>query len=254
MEYPKRIIKKGEANKTIVRAIQKKLNEQNCGPIAVDGDFGNQTLSAVKLFQTWNLDAAGTPLKADGQIGAITWEALFGADTLASNEPGSALMLAAIAFAATQLGVEEQPRLSNRGPEVDQYLLSVGLNPVGHHYSWCAAFVYYCFKQAALQLNTANPVIKTAGVLDHWNRARCEKISRATALADPSRVKPGSIFIIDHGNNLGHTGIVTNIIGGNLTTIEGNTNSGLSREGYGVFKLTRRKVSDKGMKGFLNYV
>ena len=147
MEYPKRIIKKGETDKAIVKALQQNLNQHNCGPLVVDGDFGNLTLSAVKLFQTKNSDALGNPLKADGQVGAITWTALFGNDTIVNNGIGSALMMAAIAFAETQLGVEEQPKLSNRGPEVDEYLRSVGLNPVGQHYSWCAAFIYYCFKQ-----------------------------------------------------------------------------------------------------------
>jgi hypothetical protein len=77
-------------------------------------------------------------------------------------------------------------------------------------------------------------------------------VLRADAINDPSKIGPGSIFIIDHGGNLGHTGIVESVNGGNLTTIDGNTNPGLSREGYGVFRLTRRKIGDI-TKGFLIY-
>jgi hypothetical protein len=40
--------------------------------------------------------------------------------------------------------------------------------------------------------------------------------------------------------------------GGLLTTIEGNTNQQLSSNGYGVFRLNRRKIADI-TKGFLDY-
>jgi peptidoglycan hydrolase-like protein with peptidoglycan-binding domain len=48
MKYPNRLIVRGEADKKIVKAVQTRLNEVGCGPVVVDGDFGNQTLSAVK--------------------------------------------------------------------------------------------------------------------------------------------------------------------------------------------------------------
>jgi hypothetical protein len=253
MNYPNRVIKKGETDKAIVEAIQAKLNEKNCGPIGVDGDFGNNTISAVKLFQTRNTDTTGASLVADGQIGSVTWAALFGADAVVNNNAApSALLTHALISSISQINVVEQPAGSNRGPEVDAYLRAAGLDPTEGHYSWCAAFVYWNFKQAATQLGIPNPLVKTAGVLDHWARAKCTKITQASALNDPSQIIPGSIFIIDHGHNLGHTGIVESVNGGNLTTIEGNTNPGLSREGYGVFRLTRRRISDI-TKGFLNY-
>ena len=49
MKYPGRLIKKNEQDKAIVKAIQTQLNEKGYGVIDVDGDFGNKTLSAVKL-------------------------------------------------------------------------------------------------------------------------------------------------------------------------------------------------------------
>lgn len=255
MNYPNRVIKKGESDTDVVIAIQSKLNEKNCGPLDVDGDFGNNTVSAVKLFQTRHTDNMGASLVADGQIGAMTWSALFGAETIAAandNQAPSPLLADALLVAISQINVVEQPLGSNRGPEVDVYLRTTGLDPEGQHYSWCAAFVYWSFNETAKKLGIPNPVVKTAGVLDHWARAKCTKITKADAINDPSKIKPGSIFIIDHGGNLGHTGIVESVNGGNLTTIEGNTNTGQSREGYGVFRLTRRKISDI-TKGFLNY-
>jgi peptidoglycan hydrolase-like protein with peptidoglycan-binding domain len=253
MIYPNRVIKKGEADKAIVKAIQKKLNEYNCGPVNVDGDFGDKTTSAVKLFQTRHTDIAGNSLVADGQIGSISWAALFG-DRQVQNDTSvpEPLLAGALLSAISQINVVEQPRGSNRGPEVDVYLRSVGLKPETGHFSWCAAFVYWSYQQAANKLKIVNPLIKTPGVLDHWNRAKCTKISKVTAVNEPFKVKPGSIFIIDHGGGLGHTGIVESVNGGNLVTIEGNTNSGSSREGYGVFRLTRRKLTAIN-KGFLKY-
>ncbi|MEC4004901.1 CHAP domain-containing protein [Flavobacterium sp. SUN052] len=251
MNYPNRIIKKGELDKEIVKAIQNQLNLKSCGPVGVDGDFGDITVGAVKLFQSRHSDATGTPLKADGQIGQITWSVLFGIESIPSDNNAPSLLLSeALKVATSQIGVKETGR--NEGPQVNIYLKSVGLDAVGNNYSWCAAFVYWCFKQASTQLNVTNPLYKTAGCLEHWNNAKCTKLSISQALKDPSKIKPGFIFIIDFGHGHGHTGIVESVNGGYLTTIEGNTNPELSSNGYGVFRLNRRKIKDI-TKGFLDY-
>ncbi|UKT65628.1 peptidoglycan-binding protein [Pedobacter mucosus] len=253
MNYPNRIIKKKEADKDIVTAIQKKLNDLNFGPIDVDGDFGKNTESAVKLFQTQNFDAAGLPLTADGQVGSVTWAALFGdATVINDNTMPSNLLSSALMIAISQINVVEVPMGSNRGPQVDVYLRRAGLNPVGAHYSWCAAFTYYCFDEASKKIGNSNPLPKTAGVLELFRRAKCTKIAQSAALANPNLIVPGCIFIIDHGGGMGHTGIVESVNGGNITTIEGNTNSALSSNGYGVFRLNRRKISQIN-KGFLQF-
>src|SRR6266481_2683365 len=44
--------------------------------IAIDGIFGPQTLAAVKLFQSRNLDRSGHPLVVDGIVGPATWASL----------------------------------------------------------------------------------------------------------------------------------------------------------------------------------
>lgn len=251
MIFPNKIIKKGEKDKTIVKYIQSQLNLKNCEPLSVDGDFGEITASVVKLFQSRHSDAIGNPLKADGQIGQITWSVLFGIDSvLADNAVHSPLLNEVLTIATSQIGVKETS--ANRGPQVDDYLLAVGLHPIGNNYSWCAAFVYWCFKKASDTLHCRNPVYKTAGCLEHWNNAYCNKISTATAIKYPTKIKPGNIFIIDFGHGHGHTGIVVSTNGGYLTTIEGNTNPELSSNGYGVFKLNRRKIKDI-TKGFLDY-
>ncbi|MEO8446700.1 MAG: peptidoglycan-binding domain-containing protein, partial [bacterium] len=138
MNYPNRIVIKGEVNPKVVKEVQKMLNANGCGPIDVDGDFGNQTFNAVKLFQSRFTDQNGNPLVIDGKIGPLTWASLFGNSNVPSSEPPkSDLVKSILQIASGQVGVMEDPVGSNSGAQVDEYLASVGLNG---GYSWCAAF------------------------------------------------------------------------------------------------------------------
>ena len=257
MRFPGRLVKAGDPNPQVVVAIQRRLNDVGCGPIDEDGIFGPQTTDAVRLFQMRFSDVDGQPLRVDGLVGSITWGALFGEKAVPPRRSTSdALLDAMLDFAASQIGVMEKPPGSNRGPEVDRYVTAVGLDPKGA-FPWCAAFVYFCFGQAAKQLGRGNPVIKTGGVLEHWERAGQKGISRLTASKvhlDESLVRPGHIFIIDTGvpGGAGHTGVVDEVMAGKLVTIEGNTNDGGSRDGVGVFRRTGRRIRDVNV-GFIDY-
>jgi len=138
-----------------------------------------------------------------------------------------------IEIAITQIGKEELPRGSNWGEHVQKYLKSVGINFPA---SWCMAFVYWCVDEWAHTTGHANPLVRTGGVLAQWNQFKGEKISPSAT------VKPGDIFIQDHGKGLGHTGIVESVEGDTIHTIEGNTNDTGSREGYMVCRR-KRKIS-----------
>ena len=137
-----------------------------------------------------------------------------------------------VEIAAAQVGVSEHPRGSNKGPEVDQYLRSVGINFPA---PWCAAFVVWCHDKAGVTIT------RTGGVLDMWNRSPTNRVS------DP---QPGDVIILDYGKGNGHTGIVESVAGGVVNTIEGNTNDEGSREGYEVARRTR-KISS--IRGFLRF-
>lgn len=139
-------------------------------------------------------------------------------------------------IAKTQIGVEEIPRNSNSGPEVEIYLKSVGLSS---GYSWCMAFVYWCTQKAALQTGIKNPLKRTAGVLDQY-RSRLSLVQKVPL--------SGDIFIMDMGKGLGHTGIVEKVVEGMIYTIEGNTNIDGSRDGY---KVCRKKRAITTIKAFL---
>jgi hypothetical protein len=250
MKYPGRIIKKGESDKAIVKALQKKLSEKGCGPVKADGDFGKETVTAVKLFQARFTDQQGAPLVVDGEIGSISWAALFGAENiLVSATAPNKFLQQALDIARSQIGVTEKPPGSNSGPEVTAYQSRTGI-PTG--LPWCMAFVYWCYDEASKKQNKKNPLIKTGGVLAHWNKAACKKISAEEAIQNPGLIKPGQIFMMSFGKGTGHTGLVEKVEGGILTTIEGNTNDGGSREGIGVFRRNSRKIGSIN-KGFLEY-
>lgn len=257
--FPNRLVKKGEADAALVNAVQAALKGRGYGPFTA-GVFDAQMVSVVMLFQSQNVDSQGNALVVDGEIGRFSWGALFGAPAPKAPEPSSVLMLQALGVAVSQIGQMEQPIGSNRGPMVDQYLKATGVSLTGHPdtRAWCMAFVYWAFAQAAQHLGTPNVAPKTAGCLNHWRRARlvpgAVRITKADAMADLSLVKPGQVFICDFGKGLGHTGIVERVLpDGRLVTVEGNTNNDGSRSGVGVFRLERRKLSDKVLVGCVDY-
>ncbi|MEJ8816343.1 CHAP domain-containing protein [Lacibacter sp. H407] len=249
MKYPNRIIKEGEANTAIVKAIQKKLMELHIGDLQGTGVYAAKTKNAIKLFQATHMDQFGNPLEVDGQVGSLTWAALFGTDTIVVTDTApNQLLTEAVNVAISQLGVMEDPPGSNKGPIVNQYLASVGLPP---GLFWCAAFVYWCFDKAAVKNGRANPLVKTGHVMTHWNKTKGKKILTAEAVDKPSLIKPGHIFMMNTGGSSGHTGIIEKVEGGFVHTIEGNSNNAGSRNGIGVFRL-QRKIA-KINRGFIEY-
>lgn len=165
----------------------------------------------------------------------------------------------ALQIAVSQIGQMEVPKGSNRGPMVDQYQLSIGLDPSGHN-PWCMAFMYWCFGEAARRLGVQNPAIRSASCLDVWHRASLlsapKQLTSTQAKTDWGRVKPGMIFILETNPNThaGHTGIVKSVspLTGILNTVEGNSNEDGSREGVGVFLLKRRRINSINI-GFIDY-
>jgi hypothetical protein len=257
LPFPGTVLKLGSTDAASVRAVQSRLNQIGCGPAGADGQFDEATRDAVQLFQARFTDADDLPLRVDGQIGPITWAALFGgAKPEAVNEAANPFLAAVIEAARSQIGKLEQPLGSNRGPEVDQYLTAAGLDPTKGSFAWCAAFVYWCCKKAAdAQPPRGKPPIRTAGVLELWNQAGRQGVRRilpSEAEVTPGLVKPGHIFLLKTGETTGHTGLIEAVAGGKLTTIEGNTNDTGSREGIGVFRRQKRRIGEINL-GFIEY-
>ncbi|KUF45273.1 CHAP domain-containing protein [Myroides marinus] len=139
--------------------------------------------------------------------------------------------------ARSQLYVQEWPIKNNRGPGVKKYLNSVGL---GEGYAWCMAFIYWCVQEVCNDYGVQNPLQKTGGVLAQWNGSKVLRVDKP---------EKGDVFIMDFGKGLGHAGIIVDVEGDVITTIEGNTNDEASREGY-IVAEKKRKIKSIN-KGFI---
>lgn len=150
----------------------------------------------------------------------------------------------ALAVAVSYIGVTEVGG-NNRGPQVDQFLASVGLSP---GYAWCASFVFFCFKQAAQQLSLVNPCPRTAGAIKLWTLT--EPICRTTTPTS------GCIYVLNHGKGQGHAGIIETVADdGTISEISGNTNAAGSREGNAVARHTGaspQAIHGGTLLGYLN--
>jgi len=144
-------------------------------------------------------------------------------------------------IARSQIGVEEHPRGSNSGPEVDDYLKSVHLPPGN---SWCAAFVSWCVQKATAAIggDGGPPQFRGSGSALGLLQANPHLI------VDEPADEACYVFVHEDSDHVhGHTGFVTGPLGddGAYPTTEGNTNEGGSREGYGVFARSRRPAEIK---------
>lgn len=213
-----------------IKKVQKELNHAALGPLVVDGVLGPKTITAIKEFQQLH------NIKADGKIGPETIAALFPLDKVPPvdkyqvkpwNTQKTALNLRALDILRAQVGIREKS--NNSGPAVDAFLASVGLGP---GFSWCMAFVYWGFAQAAKELGTINPLVRTGGCLKQWNETQSIKTHKPQS---------GDIFIMKIGNDgSGHTGMVLSVEGENINTVEGNTNDNGSANGDGVYFRSRK--------------
>lgn len=151
-------------------------------------------------------------------------------------EPTAKTKITIVQAAFSQLGVQEEPRGSNWGYSVQQYLLSVGITFPA---AWCMAFCYWCARKAAASQDTNNPLLKTGGVLNQW---------RSRSNLRVKEPQPGDIFIMDYGKGLGHAGIVEKVDATYIYTIEGNSNDEGSRDG---FEVCQRRRNRKTILGYL---
>ena len=136
-----------------------------------------------------------------------------------------------IAIARKEIGVRELSE--NSSPRIDQYSGYLGLRKV----AWCACWVSWCHGQAGFnQPKTAwSPSLFPAGRM----------------IKEPL---PGCVFGIYFPKlgRIAHCGIVDEIRGDFLYTIEGNTNVAGSREGDAVMRKLRHKRTIAKYADWLN--
>lgn len=248
--YPGRLLRRGERDRAIVRLLQERLRAVGADPGRIDGVFGAGTESAVKLFQSRHEDRNGRPLGVDGMVGALTWEALFGAATVTTVMPGEAAdPLLAMAVTVADAQAAEPGEEGAHAASIAMYRAAAGIGP---DEPWDAAFVVWAFGRAAGEVGAESPVVPAgSSAVKHLLAARdsgVRLISPEDARDDPSLIQPGHVFVMDFGEGMGHLGIVRSVQGGALETIEGNTTG---PGGDGVHRKMRSVGDVTG--GFIDY-
>lgn len=125
-----------------------------------------------------------------------------------------------IALARTQVGVSEQPPGSNNVKYNTEYY---GTPMSGSAYPWCVVFIWWLFKE----LGASD--LFCGGEKTAWcNYVRQYAISHNQWVT--SEYKPGDLILFnwDGDEVLDHIGLVTEVNGNALTTIEGNYNDKVS--------------------------
>lgn len=124
--------------------------------------------------------------------------------------------------------VKEATR-ANDGPWVEAILRVTG-NKKGD--PWCASFVTFVLDIA---YRGKNPLARSASCDVLLAHAR----ERGWFTTEPA---PGDVFLVmRRPDDAVHTGFVSGVGTGVVRTIEGNTNDGGSRDGWGVFARERKR-------------
>ena len=141
---------------------------------------------------------------------------------------------------------------NNRGQIIRMFQRAVGK---AEDEPWCMSFVQYCCNKIdqiykiVRKANDINKLYQSEHCLTVWNKT--PHICRQ----DPA---PGTIAIWNYkGGSAGHAGIVVEVDGEIIRTIEGNTSDNtkrIVREGDGVYRKRRpiNSISNMQLKGFLD--
>jgi hypothetical protein len=152
--------------------------------LVADGMAGPKTRATFKSVPTFSTK--------DKQVHPLAWEAL----TVANRELGNG---------------EETG--NNRGPDVRRYRGDAVAA------AWCAAFVSWCYEQAARDLSN----MKLPFARSHGAKKLYKNIGKAGSFV--SRPLPGDVVCWDRGKAgswQGHIGFVVKVQGSTFWTIEGN--------------------------------
>lgn len=138
--------------------------------------------------------------------------------------PGRERMVLIAAYLCDVVKVREVK--PNEGFWVNRILARTGLGP---GYAWCAAFISFCADLAEYDIG---PKKGRAAVRNWFDWAK--KDNRVGF-----KPRRGDLYGWVNPDGRGHIGIATNIVGGKVLGIEGNTNAQGSREGDGAYRKER---------------
>lgn len=241
-------IKKGSTGAAVTE-LQNILRELDYN-IPVTGIFDAETVKAVKNFQSSHLNKHNAPLTVDGEVGDLTWWSLQNPRTIVTTSvidfkvmPNASFGGSSIGRSALQFAINEliagsgEVGGNNKGPWVKKYLEPTGL-PEGN--SWCAAFISWCFLQAAGGNKSAMPFNYSAGARDVFNQYK-RKGWTFDGTGD-MQLQPGDIvswWRVSMPSGFGHIGIVHHFEDGFIYTLEGNKAANVAGFSYVKTRLDK---------------
>lgn len=214
-----------------------------------DGEFGPATSSAVKAFKLWaNTNADGLPSEVTDVVDFSTWNSLIGPlvrATAVLADMGDSFGEAVCRSA--RLYLTEKAREAggdNRGPWQRHFSRGRENQP------WCQDFASTCWFDAARSKQRAVlrvALCDDAGLPSSYVPTVAQWFREAGKFqpgSDQRLIAPGSMFFVK-GGDVGylHVGIVIKDDGSAVQTIEGNTNTDGSSNGYEVAARHRNKSS-----------
>ncbi|MEM7013764.1 MAG: CHAP domain-containing protein [Verrucomicrobiota bacterium] len=209
----------------IAKLVQEALQARGYYHGPIDGKFGKNSKEALELA----IEANKTPEPANRGL-------------FKKKAKGKTIRELMVTIGLDENGVREKPRNSNSGPRVLEYQRATWLEGTG--WAWCAAFVCWVVKEARErkggEFDWKRPQTAGAWDFEKWATSRSGGKKAGVQKLDPKRTKiePGDILVF----TFSHIGIaVGNEKGGEVATIEGNTDAAGSREGGGVYRKTRDK-------------
>ena len=146
-----------------------------------------------------------------------------------------------LSLARSQIGTLENPLYSNR-VKYNTDLVNWGYYPAswGMDMQWCAGFCSWLFiTLKAAGFGVSNPIFPVHVYTPdgyNWFQSRGLRVAQ-------NAIRPGDIMYVSYASQsapVGHIGIVDTVIGnGQVQTVEGNSNTDGSSNGYGVFYVRR---------------
>ena len=106
------------------------------------------------------------------------------------------------------------------------------LNDYGYNYAWCQTFVAWCANQAGIPTSMIPRVSGTVSGMDFFKKNGTWKDAGITP-------EKGDIIYFHSKSSSGyHVGIVANVSGGQISTIEGNSSDQVAERSYSVGSST----------------
>ena len=219
--------------------LQALLNSSLATTVNIDGRFGPATENAVKNFQKSN------GLKEDGIVDNNLFYLLSKPLKNAYEDlPDSSLSELVVLYAQQHLNnkpVEFQINgIQNTGPWVRSYCQG----NEGNDWPWCMGFVQtildLAFSRKGLKFTSAMPFSYGCDYVAKHAIDTGKFIKNVEIRTNPAKAKAGDVFLIRKTpTDWIHTGIISKVSNDFFETIEGNTNTAGSPNGYGVFKRIR---------------